>query len=354
MSLLSSLSRVPTFPKFYWKPRTHMQEYAAFGCKKAYFTLPDQLSSPLFGGVSFPASSWEGFPQTYFFEPEKIWEQEYRPPSPLKRSFSATKREDFPCYAKWKEAIEQCLRIPSLEKIVLARRSTFSLRSSVDPFLLLEALQSVEPQASYFAFQPHPRALFLGASPEMLYSRKGDRVTCDALAGTSLLQEILGEKEKREFSFVEDFIQETLSFLCQSFERGPQRFLCTSRLKHFYCSFEGTLKPGISDKQLIEKLHPTPALSGTPRHLALHLIPSLEPFKRGWYGGVLGMLSPECSELAVGIRSALLTQNDLHLFTGAGIVQGSNVQKEWNELEAKLGIWNTWITSAGQPVLSIS
>lgn len=84
-------------------------------------------------------------------------------------------------------------------------------------------------------------------------------------------------------------------------------------------------------------LHPTPAVGGYPTREALAAIRKLEPFERGWYAGPVGWMSRASSEFAVAIRSGLVRSDTLTLFSGAGIVSGSEPQAEWDEIEHKIG-----------------
>jgi menaquinone-specific isochorismate synthase len=87
-------------------------------------------------------------------------------------------------------------------------------------------------------------------------------------------------------------------------------------------------------------LHPTPAVCGEPPEAAVAQIRALEPFDRGWYAGPVGFVGRDETRFAVGIRSALVQGDEVALFTGAGVVEGSDSTAEWQELEAKLrGIW---------------
>ncbi|MEZ4744549.1 MAG: chorismate-binding protein [Calditrichia bacterium] len=83
-------------------------------------------------------------------------------------------------------------------------------------------------------------------------------------------------------------------------------------------------------------LHPTPAVGGYPKDLALPKISELEPFDRGWYAGPIGWFSKNAAEFAVAIRSGMVYHNKLLLYAGAGIVPGSEPEKEWDELENKI------------------
>ena len=98
---------------------------------------------------------------------------------------------------------------------------------------------------------------------------------------------------------------------------------------------EAVLKKEVDDSEILKAIHPTPAVGGVPTSLALKLI-SREPFKRGWYSGPVGYVGSEMTEFAVGIRSALVQDRKVSLYAGAGIVEGSTSQAEWNEIETKI------------------
>ena len=102
--------------------------------------------------------------------------------------------------------------------------------------------------------------------------------------------------------------------------------------------------PETADWQLLQKIHPTPAVGGSPRRKALSQIRALEQHQRGWYAGACGFISEDVSEFTVAIRSGLWHQNQLHLYTGAGILTGSDAEAEWQELDTKLnsmlGVWH--------------
>src|SRR5262249_36149305 len=89
--------------------------------------------------------------------------------------------------------------------------------------------------------------------------------------------------------------------------------------------------------ELVARLHPTPAVGGTPRELAIDWIRSREPVARGWYAAPVGWFDLEGNgEIAVAIRSGVLAGNRAHLWAGAGIVAGSDPDRELAETEIKL------------------
>jgi len=110
-----------------------------------------------------------------------------------------------------------------------------------------------------------------------------------------------------------------------------------ARGRHLVSRARGTLREGVTDWDVLEALHPTPAVGGHPKEEALAEIRTSEPFDRGWYAGPVGWISADAAEFAVGIRSGLVSGRTLRLFSGAGIVAGSVPEEEWAEIEQKIG-----------------
>ncbi|MGL6124040.1 MAG: chorismate-binding protein, partial [Shewanella sp.] len=109
-----------------------------------------------------------------------------------------------------------------------------------------------------------------------------------------------------------------------------------NHIQHLHRAIRAELKPGISDFQLLQALHPTPAVGGLPRHSAHNFIRQREGYIRGWYAGACGYFNKDESEFSVAIRSALIEPGRINLFAGAGIIAGSEPEAEWQELENKL------------------
>ena len=87
---------------------------------------------------------------------------------------------------------------------------------------------------------------------------------------------------------------------------------------------------------MIDHFHPTPAVGGRPWNLAKSYLKEAEPFDRGLYSAPFGIVSKDYTEFAVGIRSALYENDSLHLYGGAGIVDGSKAMDEWVETNNKM------------------
>ncbi len=261
-------------------------------------------------------------------------------------------RTDAPDRDGWRRNIAWALNAFSKEKlgkVVLARRAVFGFAENLDPLLLLKRLAAATPGCFHFGFQPEPGLTFVGASPERLVRRDGRRVQSEAVAGTRprgatahdddrLRDELLhSEKDQREHAFVRRSIKETLGPLCETLQvetiTGDMKL---AHGRHLRSGIDGTLREGVTHFDLLCALHPTPAVGGYPTPEALEAIRRLEPFDRGWYAGPVGWLGADAAEFAVGIRTGLVAPRRLALFSGAGIVEGSVPEAEWDEIEQKI------------------
>ncbi len=264
----------------------------------------------------------------------------------------AAGRDDLPDRAGWDAAVAGSLALVSagdLDKVVLARKSTFAFAAELDPLACLQALLPGAEHCYRFCFAPAPGRAFLGASPERLYRREGHRVLCDAIAGTrtrgdgasldrQLERDLMGsDKERREQDFVVRGIHESLAPLCGSLNTGVAPSVVKLRqCQHLMSTFEGALRDGVGDAELLKALHPTPAVGGYPTGRAVREIGQREPFDRGWYAGPVGWVGRDGAEFAVAIRSGLVEGSTLSVFAGAGIVAGSVPGEEWDELDYKI------------------
>ena len=119
-------------------------------------------------------------------------------------------------------------------------------------------------------------------------------------------------------------------------EQTNLSILKLSQLQHLKMQFTGKLKKSVQDCDILEKIHPTPAVGGVPSEKAMVEIENIDQFDRGWYAGPVGWISKDKAEFAVAIRSGLVYENELHLYSGAGIVKGSDHHLEWEEIENKI------------------
>ncbi len=272
--------------------------------------------------------------------------------TPAKHDLRVLKRSDYPDHDGWDSTISWALdafRSAQLEKIVLARRSDLTFGQKLDPVDLMARQRALTHDCYHFLFQPEAGRIFIGSSPERLVSRSGRYVATEAVAGTrprgdlpdsdaALASQMLkSEKDRREHEFVRQSVAAAMAPLCTSFQQDQTVSVMrlASRM-HLFSSMWGTLNDGVTDADLMRALHPTPAVGGVPTGVAIEAIAHHEPFDRGWYAGPVGWIGTDSSEFAVGIRSALVGENTLSLYAGAGIVEGSVASDEWDEVEQKI------------------
>lgn len=236
-----------------------------------------------------------------------------------------------------------------LDKAVLSREITLQAASDIDITGVLRRLEASAPESTIFAFTRGPRT-FLGATPERLVSLAGRELRTMAMAGSArrsadvaedeaLAQRLLAsEKEREEHEVVVQMLREALAPVAEELEiprrPGVERF---RHVQHLVTLVSGRLRDDADVLTLVERLHPTPAVGGTPRELALELIAEEEPHERGWYAGPLGWIGRGGDgEFVVALRSGVIEGAQATLFAGCGIVADSDPAREWDESSAKL------------------
>lgn len=246
-----------------------------------------------------------------------------------------------------------------LDKVVCARMLVLGPGSSPgsgpDPVAVLDALCRRSPNCAVFAFTAGA-ATFLGATPEELAVLDGHRLCTSAVAGTAprsadaaedarLADQLLtSAKERAEHRFVVEAITAGLEGLglVDPTPTEPE-ILALANLQHLRTPITSRVRQrssGVNDMDVLRVagvLHPTPATGGTPLDSALAFIEAHETFDRGWYAAPVGWCDLDGNgELRVALRSMLVTDDDLHLFAGAGVVAGSAPEEELAETSVKL------------------
>lgn len=236
-----------------------------------------------------------------------------------------------------------------LEKLVLARRVQIEAAQPFDPGAVLQRLRARYGASTLFALAKGARC-FLGATPEHLISVYGRTVIAAALAGSTPRGRTPADdrarglalradpKERREHAIVTQALVEVLRPLCASLDLPDKsELLQLPDVQHLHTPVQGVLAQPASVLELVEQLHPTPAVGGSPRAAVWPLVRRYEPFDRGWFAGPLGWVDGRGDgDFVVAIRSALLDGRRASLFAGCGIVAGSDAAREYDESELKL------------------
>lgn len=354
-----------------------------------------ELSARFVGGFAFdttrtPAGPWTGFPVGHFVLPRLQWFERDGAPQILViasahesradvanevLAFEARAERDAGSSARsvhatlaantasttvmvsgdgeraaWTNLVERAVRAfdaGTLEKVVAARELGAESNQPFDPASLIEALG--ETPAARFAIDV-AGATFLGASPELLIRKRERVVGTEALAGSEprrggdddaeIERLCSSQKDRREHHFVVEAIEAALQPFTDELrvpERAEVRTLPT--VHHLQRAIDGTLARDVHVLELVAALHPTPAVCGTPREAARDWLRDNERLERGYYAGPVGFFDTHGDgEFHVALRSALVRGARAWLYAGAGLVPGSEADREFTEVEAKLRV----------------
>jgi menaquinone-specific isochorismate synthase len=262
-----------------------------------------------------------------------------------------TGRAHAPDRTAWRAAVRSVLadiEEGTLQKAVLAGRLTVDLGGDVDPAAVYNRLGAAHPSCTRFCYDPGDGPAFVGATPERLVSLDGRSVRSEALAGSTGRGETPDEddwlatdltesaKDRHEHQLAVDAIRESLSSVATSISVGQRAVRQFSSVQHLHTPIRAELAADRHVLDIVERLHPTPAVGGSPTDLALDAIDAAEPFDRGWYAGPFGWFDAAGDgAFAVAIRSAALGDRRAWLHAGAGIVADSEPDAEWDEVQLK-------------------
>ncbi len=353
-------------------------------------SLPDRARPRLFGGFSFSPgttpeerdSPWTGYPDGQFVLPAvqvsvssagtwltaigtgpdadqtakqrlDSWRTRLRtvPEFAIASPPGVSSRRRTPELSEWRARVESVIdRIQrgNLQKAVLAQSLTTQLQTDIHLPAVLSRLGESYPNCHRFLFEPATGGSFFGATPERLVRLHGGTVDTEALAGSIgrgetraeddwLEQELRdSEKNNHEHEFVVEAIRQQLEHVTEHVETGDRTVRKLSNVQHLQTPIQATLDEPRHVLELVERLHPTPAVGGLPVTEATRTIRELEQFDRGWYASPVGWIDEDGDgTFVVGIRSAVADGSAATLFAGAGIVSDSNPDEEWDELQLK-------------------
>ena len=262
--------------------------------------------------------------------------------------------------ARWRRMVGEVLQLidrKEVDKVVLARRLRLRLDGPILQEAALQYLTEDYPGCLVFAVGRGGTA-FLGATPELLVDLCKGRVRATCLAGsaprgaTVEQDEVLGQgllegpKDQREHLLTVQAVERGLAELCSDLRRDAVPSLTRlPTVQHLATTFTATTSRRRHVLELVERLHPTPAVGGTPSRGAQETLRALEQMDRGWYAGPVGWLDPSGDgHFGVAIRSALVRDNEALLHAGAGIVAGSDPEQEFDETELKLEAMRSALT----------
>ena len=234
-------------------------------------------------------------------------------------------------------------------KIVLAHAVDITLPLPFDLVYSLHNLRRLYPDCYVFSASNGQGQQFVGASPERLVSLHDRQLLTDALAGSAPRGQTTYEdahfansllnsaKEMHEHQVVTQFITRQLAQLNLAPQCSPLHLLQLSNIQHLRTPIHALVPAEIHLLDIVAQLHPTPAVAGMPRSIACEHIRQYELFERSLYAAPIGWVDQRGNgEFAVGIRSALINGCQARLYAGAGIVAGSDPDRELAEVQLKL------------------
>jgi menaquinone-specific isochorismate synthase len=352
-------------------------------------SLPDVARPRLYGGFSFtdahspePGGTWDGFPAAEFTLPaiqltltdDGAWLTAAAVGPGASETASdrlARWRDRFdtlpeldpgplpgidnlrynPSRDTWRTQVEAAMdRIGDgeLEKVVLAQSLTADLKRSVSVTDMLSRLSEHYRECYRFLFEPPTGGAFFGATPERLVTVEGNNVETEALAGSigrgdtpdeddELATELESSaKDVHEHTLVVDAVCDQLSARTENIRTGERTVRRLANVQHLQTPIRATLDTEEHVLSLVEALHPTPAVGGLPPDDALQTIRETESFDRGWYAAPVGWFDAAGNgTFAVAIRSGIAADHSTTMFAGAGIVEDSDPDGEWDELQLK-------------------
>lgn len=257
-----------------------------------------------------------------------------------------------PDFAGWVgrvDAVIRDIRRRRLEKVVLGRQVTVCATQPFDHARLAALLARRHPNCAILAFR-FGQSTLLAATPERLAALRGGQVESDALAGTcrrdadperdaELARQLrLNAKDLHEHRLVVEWIANGLAEVCREIGYPCEPELMTLPLMHhLWTPVTGRVGRGCSLLDVVDRLHPTPAVAGWPTREALMWLGGNGERRPSWYTGAMGWLDSHGEgEFWVVLRSAMVTGATAELFAGAGIVEGSDPEAEFAETELKL------------------
>jgi len=274
---------------------------------------------------------------------DTLWESLERPigviPSPV--SVRRIDEADQQTWSRQVEDIRRKIQAGVFDKVVAARHCVVELETGAGSLDVLKRLEERFRGCTRFALW-RGDAAFLGASPELLISRRGPSVLSEALAGSTAhgdaARMLASSKEREEHQLVVQAILKALEPFCDSLCSASEPSVRElPNVLHMQTPIEGHLREPTHILALVQALHPTPAVGGVPTNEAVRWITEHEALARGWYSAPVGWTDAAGDgEFVVALRSGLLRDGKAWVYAGAGIMADSDPDAEYAETELKM------------------
>jgi len=274
---------------------------------------------------------------------DSIWDSLERPIGVIPTPVSARRlaESDRAAWCRRVERVRSMIREGRFDKVVAARHCVVELETGAGSLDVLKRLEQRFPGCTRFALW-RGGATFLGATPELLVCRRGTEVFSEALAGTTAhgdeARMMASRKEHEEHQLVVRAVLDALEPHCETLRSAPEpRIRELPNVLHMQTPIEGRLRSPTHVLELVDALHPTPAVGGVPSADAVAWIVAHEDLPRGWYSAPVGWVDADGDgEFFVALRSGLLRDGKAWVYAGAGIMADSDPYAEYAETELKM------------------
>ncbi len=245
-------------------------------------------------------------------------------------------------YAAHFNEFHKCLMGGNFRKIVLSRCSDVATSEAIDAVGLFMKACFLYPH-QFIALFSSSEETWLMATPELLVGGDGNNYKTVALAGTQQDKGITpikplswSAKDREEQQLVARYIADILNLYAGSYEESSPHTVKAANLFHLRSDFDFTLREGVDIVELINALHPTPAVCGLPKRETNDFILKNETHARRYYSGFSGVISQEAVRLYVSLRCMEIGKKQCRLYAGGGLLPNSHEEEEWKETTAKL------------------
>ena len=375
VDLLAWLKVQPVYPQFYLRFRDETKTVAAVGKVQSFsdVNLAQQFIQdhdfPLVGGLQFQGEGQFILPQVLIEQQNGetlvsvfVETNEIDSAKTILNSFEKITAllplnqltiENIESKANqntWCDWVNQALtqiRQGELTKLVLANETVFHIQGELNGKDFLAASQAKNSGCYHFLWADNAQNCFVGSTPERLFARDNRLLFTEALAGTAPVSDnpsenneranwlLNDEKNLNENWLVVEDISQNISHLVEQITVDDVALKPLRKVQHLIRKMQAKLTALCTDADLLKAIHPTAAVSGLPQQQAKKALAEIETFDRSWYAGTLGLMTQNLSEFCVTIRSAFIEENQVRVFAGAGIVEGSQPVEEWLEIERK-------------------
>jgi isochorismate synthase len=254
-------------------------------------------------------------------------------------TFAIPGHTSFEDYSQQFEKFQKAFINDGIRKAILSRVINVDRPKQFEPLTAFAKLcEARKDTFNYLLADPY-QGRWMGASPEILLKKRGERGQTVSLAGTQAKSEgkyIWQEKEREEQELVSEHIRSVLqkAEITNMKEVGPNTSEA-GNVAHLKTTFDFDFSSDLDPLNLVDQLHPTPAISGLPVADATKLINQTESHQRQLYTGYLGLVNNDCIDIYVNLRCMQIHADQISIYVGGGITKKSILEDEWLETEAK-------------------